>query len=128
MSQRLDDLHPDFKPLAVKLLARLVEAGIHVKIVDTLRTEEEHRQNLARGASWVKRSKHCDGLAIDICPWLTWDLNGPDKLQWDSSDPVWERIGKIGEAAGLVWGGRWAKRDLGHFEMPSSIESSSRHA
>lgn len=123
VSRRLDDLAPAFKPLAIELLARLMEAGIHVTIVDTLRTEEEHKANLAKGVSWVKHSKHQDGLAIDICPWLIWNLNGPDKLQWDASDPIWDRIGKVGESLGLIWGGRWRVRDLGHFEMPARPET-----
>lgn len=125
MSRRLDDLHPDLKPKAIELIARCVEAGIPIMIVDTLRTPEEHAANLAAGTSWTKRSKHLDGRAIDVAPWLEWRLYGPDKLQWDASDPVWLRIGKIGEALGLVWGGRWghapgstAEPDPGHFELP----------
>jgi hypothetical protein len=48
MSRRLDDLDPRFRPLAFEFLARLTEAGIHVMIVDTLRTPAEHAANLAR--------------------------------------------------------------------------------
>lgn len=116
MSRALDDLDPRFKPLACYLLARCVEAGIQIMIVDTLRTPAEHAANLASGVSWTQRSKHLEGLAIDICPYDTYQLAGPDKLKWDSSDPVWQRIGAIGEKLGLRWGGRWAQKDLGHFE------------
>jgi peptidoglycan L-alanyl-D-glutamate endopeptidase CwlK len=116
MSRALDDLHPKFKPLAMEFLARCVEAQVCVFIVDTLRTPAEHAANLARGVSWTQRSKHLDGLAIDVCPFKQYDLNGPDKLQWDASDPVWQRLGAIGETLGLRWGGRWKQRDMGHFE------------
>lgn len=117
MSRALSDLHPSFRPLAVELLARCVEAGIMVLIVDTLRTPAEHADNLARGVSWTTHSKHLDGLAIDICPFSVYDLHGQDKLQWDETDPIWIRIGVIGEAIGLRWGGRWLKTpDVGHFE------------
>lgn len=105
------------KPLAMELLARLVEAQIHVLIVDTLRTPQEHATNLANGTSWVTHSKHLDGDAIDVCPYLIWDAYGPDKLNWNANDPIWQRIGLIGEALGLRWGGRWAVRDMGHFEF-----------
>lgn len=125
MSRALDDLHPDFRPLAVELLARLTEAGIMVKIVDTLRTPEEHQANLAKGVSWTKRSLHLDGLAIDVAPYQTYDLHGGDKLQWSAEDPVWQEIGSIGKRVrtpdghGLRWGGDWRKRrDYGHFEHP----------
>ena len=122
MSRALDDLDPTFRPLAVEFLARCVEAGLMVLIVDTKRTEAEHADNLRRGVSWTRRSKHLDGLAIDICPYETYALAGADKLRWDPSDPVWLRIGKLGEAAGMVWGGRWKTTpDLGHFEMPAAV-------
>ena len=115
MSRRLDDLSQRFRPLAVELLARCVEAGIHVLIVDTLRTPAEHAANLAKGVSWTKHSKHLDGDAIDICPYETWHLRGADKLAWNDG-PTWDRLGAIGEALGLRWGGRWTVKDLGHFE------------
>jgi peptidoglycan L-alanyl-D-glutamate endopeptidase CwlK len=116
MSRRLDDLSPRFRPLAFQLLARTVEAGIPVVIVDTLRTAAEHQANLAKGVSWTARSRHLDGDAIDICPYATWDAAGPDKLNWNVNDPAWKRLGEIGESLGLRWGGRWRQRDLGHFE------------
>ncbi len=117
MSRALDDLHPRFRPLAVELLARLTEAGIAVCIVDTLRTPAEHAANLAKGVSWTTHSKHLDGLAIDIAPYETFLAAGARKLLWDAHDPIWSRIGAIGEALGLTWGGRWKQRDLGHFEL-----------
>lgn len=55
--------------------------------------------------------------AIDICPWSIFQFDGPDKLLWDADSPVWDKIGAIGEKLGLRWGGRWQKRDMGHFEF-----------
>jgi peptidoglycan LD-endopeptidase CwlK len=116
MSRALDDLSPRFRPLAVELIARCVEHGIAILIVDTLRTPQEHAQNIANGVSWTKNSKHLTGDAIDICPYEVYQLSGPDKLKWATSDPVWSRIGRIGESLGLRWGGRWTVKDMGHFE------------
>jgi len=133
MSRKLDDLSDRFRPKAFELLARLTEAGIPVMIIDTLRTEAEHQANLASGASKAVLSKHLPlrlreplvegdenaekSDAIDICPYSVYELSGPDKLQWDSSDLVWRRIGMIGESIGLRWGGRWkSPHDPGHFE------------
>lgn len=42
-----------------------------------------------------------------------YDLGAPG-LQDD--DPLWEKIGDIGEALGLSWGGRWKWPDRPHFE------------
>ena len=116
MSRAIDDLDPRFKPIAIELLARACEAGIPVMVIDTRRTEAEHQANLAAGRSWIVRSKHLDGLAIDICPYAVYDLHGPDKLEWNANDPSWERLGKLGKRLGLRWGGDWEQADMGHFE------------
>ena len=125
MSRALNDLSLRFRPMVFELLARFTEAGIIVLIVDTLRTMEEHQANLARGTSWTTLSKHLDGAlrggppgsdALDVAPYETYLLHGADKLQWSADDPVWLRMGQIGEHLGLRWGGRWPKPDLGHFE------------
>lgn len=121
MDTSLDSLDLRFKPLALELLARLVEARIPVIIVNTLRTDAEQADAIARHVSWVKRSKHQDGLAIDIVPFAVYDAHGPDKLLW-SADPIWQRIGTIGESLGLRWGGRWKQADLGHFEYVSPLD------
>lgn len=118
MSRRLDDLSPRMMPLAMQLIARCVEAGIMVMIVDTARTAEEQAANVAKGVSWTLKSKHLTGDAIDICPYSVYDLHGPDKLQWDGGDPIWRKIGAIGEDLGLKWGviKNGVQVDPGHFE------------
>ena len=116
MSRALDDLAPVFRPIAFELLARCVEAGLAVEIIGTGRTQAEQDAAVTRGVSWVSHSKHQDGLAIDICPFQIWMEIGPDKLAWDAGDPQWAKIGAIGEALGLRWGGRWKIPDLGHLE------------
>lgn len=127
MSRKLNDLSPRFRPLAMELLARCVEAGIPVLIVGTLRTPAEHAANLAAGVSWTTHSKHLDGDAIDICPYETWDLHGPDKLAWGDI-PTFLRLGVLGEALGLRWGGRWTQKDYGHFEFVAPKASETREA
>ena len=117
MSRSLNDLAPDSRPLFFEFLARLVEANIDVIIVETLRTPEQQKINLAKGVSWTPNSRHLTGHAIDICPYETYALHGPDKLQWDATDPIWNKIGQIGESLGLRWGGRWQQKDMGHFEV-----------
>lgn len=117
MSQALNDLDPKFRPLAVELLAKLVEAKLPVLIVETRRTPEQHALNVANGVSWTAHSKHLDGLAIDIVPYSVFTLApGGDKLEWDSAHPAWQTIGRIGKALGLRWGGDWAQKDMGHLE------------
>ena len=122
MSRSLEDLTPEMRALTVEFLARLVELGLLIMLVDTLRTPEEQEQNILKGVSWTKNSRHLPqepsgkSDAIDLCPYSEFSLHGPDKLQWNGEDPVWEKIGEIGESLGLEWGGRWKQRDLGHFK------------
>ena len=114
MSRALDDLDERFKPIVFEFLARTVERGIPVLIVNTRRTAAEQAIHVANGTSWVKYSKHQDGLAIDIVPYLIYQEYGEDKLQWRGDDPIWKKLGAIGERLGLRWGGHF--RDYGHFE------------
>jgi hypothetical protein len=51
-----------------------------------------------------------------LAPYDVYALAGPDKLMWDSANPVWGKLGAIGERLGLRWGGRWRQKDMGHFE------------
>ena len=127
MSRRLDDLDPTFRALVFELIARCAEEGICLMIVDTLRTIDEQRDNLIRGVSWTIHSKHLpqppNGLAkaVDVVPYELYTLaRGGDKLEWNVDHPVWNRIGVLGEKIGLVWGGRWKKKDMGHFELKAS--------
>jgi hypothetical protein len=116
MDTSLDSLDPVFRPLAFALLARCVEAKTLVLIVNTRRTDAEQADAIARKVSWVPHSKHQDGLAIDIVPYSIWSLHGDVKLEWNATDPIWMKIGAIGESIGLRWGGRWKQADMGHFE------------
>ena len=138
MSRSLDDLSSRFRPHAVMVLARLVERGIPVMIVDTLRTYAEQVKNVEKGASVTMLSKHLPRRhrmalnigdpdadkadAMDIAPYEMYAMHGPDKLQWNTEDPVWKIIGEIVEAEGLKWGGRWHKPyDPGHMELTTAL-------
>lgn len=127
MSRLLNDLDPVMKDKAFELLARLVEADIPVIVTWTRRTQAEQDEAVATGHSKVTHSRHQDGMAIDVVPFDQYELHGPDKLQYDTMDPVWRKIGMIGETLGLRWGGRFAPLngigvgwDPGHFELPVS--------
>lgn len=118
------DLDSRMRQKAFELIAGCAEAGIQVMIVTTGRTYEEQKDAVARGVSWTMQSKHLPqppenkSLAIDIAPFSIWELHGPDKIQWDSSDPVWAKIGAIGQSIGLKWGVviNGVQKDPGHFE------------
>lgn len=138
MDRALDSLSSDMLPVAMRVLARLVERGVPVLIVQTSRTMAEHQANLASGASATARSKHLPRYlrgftptdeadldkadAIDLVPYDVFQSGGADKLAWsDTDNPTHQRmfaiIGEVGEAHGLRWGGRWkTPHDPGHLE------------
>lgn len=135
MSRALDDLSSGLRPKAFELLARLVERGVAVMVVDTLRTEAEHQDNLRRGTSAAKLSRHlprrlrrvCAASdpdreksdAMDVCPFEIYAAVGPDKLRWEPSAAEWKVIGEEAQKLGLVWGGLWKQPfDPGHVELP----------
>ena len=118
----LDSLSSSFKPVVFELLARLVERGVMILIVQSGRTMAEHNANLASGASGIALSKHLPralrGItvesdkvdAIDLCPYVLYDIAGPDKLAWDEAyrrqlspearaavDAPWDIIGEEAE-------------------------------
>lgn len=117
-SRLLSDLSPACRSKVVEMLAKLTEANIPVIIVETRRTQAEHEANIAAGKSWTQHSKHIDGNAIDVAPYLTFNIRGARIIQWDGNDGVYAKMGAIGESCGLKWGGRWTQRDNVHFELP----------
>lgn len=132
----LDSLSSEFKPLAFEWIARVTTRGIPVMIIQTSRTQAEHQVNLLNGTSGTSLSLHLPRKmrwpmdqvllpsereksdALDLAPYDHYQLHGPDKLQWDTTDPAWGVIGEEAERLGLRWGGRWLKPfDPGHGEL-----------
>ena len=137
MDRSLDSLSRECYALACEWIARVTARGVASMIVQTGRTMAEHQINLANGTSGTSLSSHLPRImrwrydlaaleavdadksdALDIVPYELFQLHGPDKLQWDTKDPVWGIIGEEAERVGLRWGGRWLKPfDPGHGEL-----------
>jgi len=124
MSRDLNDLHPEFRPFVDGFLEDVKGVGIDILVTCTSRTNAEQASLYAEGRTAPGRivtnakpgqSAHNYGLAIDIVP----VING--KLCWDDANPVWQEIGKIGMARGLVWLGAPGSpfREYPHFQMPN---------
>ena len=127
----MDLLHPNFRIIADRFISLCVEQKIAILIVETWRSQAAHEEDVANGNSWVTKSKHQTTMikyiagspitipaseAIDVCPYEIYELHGRKKLEWDNDDPVWQKIGAIGESLGMKWGGRWRCKDMGHFQ------------
>jgi peptidoglycan L-alanyl-D-glutamate endopeptidase CwlK len=44
------------------------------------------------------------------------------KPVWDSKDPVWQTVGRLGKAAGLEWAGDWKRfKEFPHFQYTGGL-------
>ena len=78
-----------------------VDFSVH----DGIRTLEEQQEYVDTGVSETLQSKHLDGLAVDLVPYI----NG--KLRWEL-DPIYQIAEAVRESARKVgvrirWGGCW---------------------
>ena len=135
MDRSLDSLSSECYPKACEVIARCAARGVAVMVVQTSRTQAENQANLLAGTSGTSMSSHLPRKmrwrpeilpltdpeksdAIDLAPYAQYQLHGPDKLRWTTSDPVWGIIGEEIERVGLRWGGRWRTPfDPGHGEL-----------
>lgn len=107
-SRRIEDLHPKLQLIANEFIRRCEREGIDVLIYCTYRSKEEQAELYAQGrtkpgkiVTYAKPgySYHNYGLAFDCVPLA----NG--KPVWDIDDPVWQKLGEVGRALGIEWGG-----------------------
>lgn len=121
---RLVNLHPQVEAAARRLLAGAELQGIQLRITSGFRSYSEQAQIYAKGRTAPGKivtharpgqSYHNFGLAFDVVPMI----NGqPD---WNS--PHWQKIGEMGKAQGLTWGGDWKWKDWGHFQLDTGRSS-----
>ena len=80
-----------------------------------LRSEKDNYE-----ITWSLKSKHIDGLAMDVVP-----TKGDGNPTWDLAHfrPAFEAIRDCGFAAGLVCGADWAapETDWPHFEASAEV-------
>lgn len=117
----LATLQPTVQPIFKSFLDQCEAAGIPCDIVGGSRSFEQQQATYDQGRTTpgpiVTNAKpgdsyHQYNLALDVVPRAYKSLPN-----WNPEGPLWERIGQIGEAAGLQWGGRWSKPDRPHFQF-----------
>ena len=76
-------------------------------VYDGLRTVKEQAAHVKAGTSKTMQSKHLQGLAIDLVPWIngkpTWDWDGCYKIACAADAAATEQ----GIAHKIRWGGAW---------------------
>ena len=79
------------------------------------RTEIEHRAMIERGVTWVNRSRHQDGMAIDVMA----EVNGVGTWDHWPYYIIAKSFYQCGKEKGIpiTWGGEWRFKDMVHFEV-----------
>ena len=94
-----------------------------ITILEGLRSKERQEELVAKGASKTMKSKHLEGMAVDIAPY---PLPG-----WNDRDEFVYMAGRVMQQADVLkvalrWGGDWNRNerlkdnrfdDLVHFEV-----------
>lgn len=105
----IEQLLPTWRAKVRELILRMGELGYVAVLHDGLRTEAEAKANAAKGVG-IADSVHCYGLAADlICGLHGWQCH-------KNRCGFFEVLGREGEALGMVWGGRFSRVDLPHFQ------------
>lgn len=125
-SRKIGDLTLEMQALAKEFCKMLVLNGIEFMITSTYRSQVEQdalysigRTKPGRKVTWTRHSRHTDREALDIAILKGGEIMWDAKVDVDmDSVPDYLEAGKIGEACGLVWGGRWKSPDFPHFELP----------
>ena len=100
-------------------LAAVVRAAIHSTKVDFgvicgMRTIEEQRELVEKGASQTMKSKHLDGLAVDLMAYCgsraSWELN----LYDDIADAMAQAAREVDVP--VRWGVSWTVPNIAYFD------------
>lgn len=119
-SRSLDDLIPQAHVRADKLIELCKAAGIDLLVTSTYRDNESQNALYAIGRTKPgKIATHAKGgqsfhnyrCAFDVVP----VVHG--KLLWNTEDPIWATIGRLGKQIGLEWAGDWVTfKETAHFQ------------
>lgn len=123
MSRNITLCHPELQEKAIMLVNECNKQGLKVIIGETFRTVSEQNDLYAKGRTKPGNivtyavgssysSMHQWGVAFDI-------IRNDGKGAYYDDDGWFTKVGKIGKALGLEWGGDWVSPvDKPHFQLP----------
>lgn len=124
-SRDIGELLPPVQVRVQRFIDLCHEHGIDLLITSTYRDNESQDALYAQGRTKPGRivtkakggqSWHNYRCAVDVVPLL----NG--KPNWNTKDPVWQKIGQLGKEAGLEWAGDWTKfKEMAHFQYTGGL-------
>lgn len=119
-SRDIGELLPPVQVRVQRFIDLCHEHDIDLLITSTYRDNESQDALYAQGRTKpgkiVTKAKggqswHNYRCAVDVVPLI----NG--KPNWNTKDPVWQKLGQLGKEAGLEWAGDWTKfKEMAHFQ------------
>lgn len=117
--RELDGVHPSL----VAVVKRAIELTTQdFTVFDGLRTIEEQREHVRKGNSKTMKSKHLEGRAVDLVPWIN---KGPRWEPLSAFKPIETAMKQAAKELGvpIVWGGDWRTFvDMPHYELKDGWE------
>jgi len=115
LSQRSLDKLEGVKPELVDVVKRAIElTTVDFGVIEGLRTEEQQKALVEKGASQTMKSKHLTGNAVDLMAYVggrgCWELNVYDEI----ADAVKAAAEELGTP--IRWGAAWTVSDLRNWE------------
>ena len=111
---RMAGLHPDLKKV---MNQAILATDLDFTVLEGLRSLERQKQMVESGASTTLNSRHLDGHAVDIAPFVG------GEVRWDW--PLYYKLAVIVKAAAkevgvpIEWGGDWKTfKDGPHWQLP----------
>ena len=123
MSRDIAMCHPELQEKAQKLIVECKKQGLIVKLGECFRSVTEQDTLYAQGrttsgniVTYAKGSSYSSmhqwGIAFDV-------IRNDGKGAYYDSDGWFNKVGKVGKALGLEWGGDWTSPvDKPHFQLP----------
>jgi len=113
-NRSLDRLNGVDDRLVEVVKAAIQETEVDFGVIQGLRTLEEQKKLFESGASQTMKSKHLDGLAVDLMAYIggrgSWELNVYDEI----ADAMKEAAVKVDVA--VRWGAAWTVTDIREWE------------
>lgn len=109
-SQRSLDNLKGVNPKLTQVVYRALElTDIDFAVTDGLRTATEAAANRAKGTSYIKRSKHEDGIAVDLTPYNNGKPVSGRPEDWPYFNQLSKWMFTAADELGIKieWGGNW---------------------
>ena len=124
-SRDLDELLPEVKSRVQRFITTCKFEGVDLLVTSTYRDNESQDALYAQGRTLpgkivtnakAGQSFHNYRCAVDVVPLVA------GKPRWDAKDPIWQKVGRLGKAAGLEWAGDWKRfKEYPHFQYTGKL-------